>query len=290
MQKIMRQKNGLFSVALMAIFFAAMTVGARPDGIPLPPPSAEKQKAIVVPKTEPKDWLAFVAYEGGYTFIENLAYQRSPHVMLFKDGRIIWRDDKRQGREMWRQSKISLGLLKTFMGNVEAAGFLTVEKTLPSNTKVNAEGQTIAFRVPHAGTTIVGVQTKKRKRIVSQYALGTYSGLEPDNRYVAAALATEKAIRALIPKESKRYEPSKIRVILFAHNSRSTEKYPVAAWPLAQKPDLKNDAHFFSGPEAETIIDALDKYSKVQIDGAVFTAVWAPAIAIPKSSAEKSKP
>ena len=69
---------------------------------------AETTKVVEIKNEEfaPKDWLAFVAYQGGFTTPEIYILGKTPYVMLFQDGRLIFRDEyagpwPRRGRQLY---------------------------------------------------------------------------------------------------------------------------------------------------------------------------------------------
>jgi hypothetical protein len=282
---------------------AVQADGQKPVGNKsLPAPSTPIEAAT-------RGWLAFLAYQGGFTTPEFHALNQTPNIMLFHDGRLIFRDDNlpynapNRRREMWREAKISPEVLKAFIAKAKEIEFLTVQPPPAEKPKPDANGMIRARPVIcDAATTILGLelsdqQSEKRvgkqvqtSRIVSEYALGAFADEDKDNRYVQSLLTFEKTLQNLRPKESKRYEPDAIRVSFLGANSRGVAPIEpgvvIPAWPLVDKPNIEG-ANFYSGKEAQTLIELLGKNSTVSVGGQPLTAIWTPAIGVPQNAPEK---
>ena len=269
------------------MLFASLLIGTSTplvlaDGFPQPDiPNLQKPPAQPIEK-EPQDWLAFLAYKGG--FIASVLDQ-TPYIMVFKDGRIFWRNDylADDSREKWREAKLSPQKLADFKKKTEAFNFFTLKKVKPKG-KTDAFGRRSMIVVSHADISLIGVQMHNKKRVVSEYALDSYANFDKNNRYLQTLVKMQQVIRALIPKESKRYEPKVIRVTLQASDSQPSVKRVIPNWPLADIPNTKIENHFYSGDNATTLIAALRGNEKVVINDKVYSAFWSPAIAVPQTS------
>ena len=289
-----QQIGGLLLAALLASTPFARAEETKPVSTP--------EKPATVVEKAPNNWLAFLSYQGGFTPIEYHALNQTPYIMLFQDGRLFWRDDNikydapNRSREMWREAELSPAAFQDFKAKAREIEFLTIQK--PEEVAPNPhENGMIALRpqICDAATTVIGLQervpskTKNaiyKQRMISEYALGAFSDEGKDNRYIQSLLQMQKMLQELRPKESKRYEPKSIRVTFMNSNTRGTvvvepEKI-VPVWPLADTPNV-DDANIYSGADEKKLVEILTENPLVKIGDAVYTAIWAPAIAVPKN-------
>jgi hypothetical protein len=285
--------------ALCALSFSGAAAHAdfqKSTGDKTPPKASTPVEAAT------RGWLAFLAYQGGFTPPEFHVLNQTPSIMLFNDGRLVWRDDNlpynapNRRREMWREAKISAPAMKAFIAKAQEIKFLTIQPPQPKPLIPDANGVLRARPVIcDAATTILGLQMTEKQgkrqveksRVISEYALGAFAAEDKDNPYIQALLTLEKTLQNLRPKVSKRYEPDAIRVTFLGANSRGVAPVEpgvaIPAWPLEDNPYVEG-VNISSGAAAKTLIELLSKTPTVSIEGQQLTAIWTPAIGVPQNA------
>jgi len=310
-----------FGKLLAGLLLLTSALGAKaetrvtPDEVSEPPkstPSTVSEAAVPrFVEAAPKDWLAFLAFQGGFMVAEYSVLNQTPHIILFQDGRLVWRDDNirydapNRSRDMWREAKISPEELKAFVTKADALKFFAIQPSPEVASKPDKDGL-IHIRpvLCDAATTVLGFRrtikipsllggatTYHNQRVISEYALGAFGDEDKDNPYIQSLLSMQKMLQDLRPKESKRMEPDAIRVTFFGGPARGMapieEGVVIPVWPFAEKPDVEN-ANIFSGTQAKTLIEQLAKSPHVQIGEQSYVAIWSPAIAVPQNLPEKA--
>jgi hypothetical protein len=243
------------------------------------------------PRYRATDWVAIVGEWGGFKPFEWAALDPTPEVIVFRDGRIVWREERRESRVggmpsvEWLQGRVDRRAWRRVLRVVQRTRFLTARpEKLP-------EG----FPETHdATTTDVGI-CLKRCRMVSAYAPDLYLSLwdsrNPHGREIAQGhrkpgflvrvVAVRDAIMALRPRVSSLYRPDRIRVSLVQARSTNNDQ----PWPLAARPLVMHSTwgphNYFTGADAETVRAALEKGLPLRIGDTSVVGIWTPAIDLP---------
>lgn len=246
---------------------------------------------------EKPTWLAFMGYQGGFTPPQYHALNQAPYILVFSDGRIIWRDDKAkyEGKgvnpEIWREGLVKKETWKTFIEKARETNFLTVQKEPPKPPVPDANG-VISLRpvVSDAATTYLGLNLDGKPRVVAEYALGFLTEEDKEDKYLKSLIAFQKLVESLKPAESKRYEPEAIKVMLFQAFMVLKADEVVPVWPVQNTPRPGPIAYQYSGEDMKKILAVLADSKRVTVDGKSYNAVWAPAFDLPEPESNKPKP
>jgi hypothetical protein len=229
----------------------------------------------------PKDWLAFVDQYGGFVSQLYTESWDTPEILVFQNGRVIWRDLSRTSiagdrcdPELWREGTVDRAALAALRATGERNRFFTVQPEPPR------PGRGWISDLP---ATAVGLALGARARKVTVYALGYYSDQPSADLFTRTAAAVANAIWALKPAASHRYDPPAIRVAIISDQGQGGEAVP---WPLTDHPALTEGAgarfNYYSGADARAVIAALSRNIRVRIGGKIFQAAWAPTIITPR--------
>lgn len=226
----------------------------------------------------PKDWLAFVARVTPLA-VHAGVIERTPQVLVFRSGRVVWRTrELRRGEsgrdpDIWREGQADRKALAQFVAAVRKGTFLTAQPGVPEANRA---------RIPNdSPTTYIGVDLGRARRIVNISGLQSQANqLNDTDAYTRDAIATHEAILAVRPANSHRYEPGTIRVAFYPSGLRSGDS---VTWPLEDAPtglDIGR-SRYYSGADARAVIAALARSNWVQAGEYQAWVDWAPALNIP---------
>jgi hypothetical protein len=247
---------------LIAIFLAALAAATHSEG---------------ATAAAPNEWLAFVAQTGGAMPPWRRVIDLTPLLIVYGDGRAVWRDTSRpldervRDPEIWRTGRIAPGALKAFATAANGSPFFTARLSPPGGLQPRPP-------VLDSSITHVGIRLPGMARVARVGSLGSIEKGPLAGPFVRSVAEMRDAVLALRPRESARYEPEVIRVGFYP-DPGSGEEFD---WPLKETPELTGGAHaVYRGERARAVIRALARGTRVRAGGRTSHADWAPAIEIP---------
>jgi hypothetical protein len=225
----------------------------------------------------PQKWLAFVA-EREFLDPALTVIHETPDVIVFPDGRIIWRDETLRfnasnNPELWREGQVEKEAFAAFTGAANKGPWFA---NPPDYKLAGPPGTDLPV-------TYIGVWLDQRRRVVRCWT-PQYNASRPEaNAHAKSVAAMYDAILALRPKRSRRYEPDIIRVGFYHPQFCSSAAGEAAQWPIQEKSMAALDRfRYYSGGDVRRIIDVLSRSPHVKIGDETYCAWWAPAIDIPQ--------
>ncbi|MFN3651251.1 MAG: hypothetical protein ACK47B_16870 [Armatimonadota bacterium] len=237
-------------------------------------------------ETMPRNWFAFVARTGGPQPAGVRVHQASPEVILFKDGRIIWRTTPERRREtadqpvQWREGKVPQEAMVGFSRLFRSSPFFTTEppaldSRLPGGRP--APGQAPRIQLP---TTHFGVALADRSRVAQFPERGFVEEESPEGEYVREVRKLENALLGMRPLPGKPVEAEVIRVGFF----RADADPNAPAWPLSDQPEVTQAGFtYYAGEEARKVRQTFDGKNRTRVGTVTLQVEWAPAIEVPRA-------
>lgn len=232
------------------------------------------------------DWVAILGNSYGLTNQQTYFYADVPRVIVFRDGRVVWREeDVKESLNPWREGRVEPSRLAEVMALARRNGFFSASfaariplRTLPSDMP----GDRIALAD--------GAQ----RRVFETHALA-FLGPQPGaDGLTRACVEVSSKIDALLPRPGTEYRPNKIRVGRFpshAHPERAVD-WPVTDAPIPPPPKagLAHGETVYSGAAANAVLRASSRSFTFKAGDEVFNAYWSPAIGLPEPEAQRQNP
>ena len=236
------------------------------------------------PEYLPADWFAFVAGETGYTpHVANALYA-TPRVIIYRDGRIVWRQAERDrigactDPERWREARLDRRQLEELARFAREKGFLDLRPELPQYYRANLDD---------ASRTRVGLALPGgRKRVVDVYGLESACAEPTADALTRSTAEVANAILRLRSKQSHRMVPTAIRMALCGPCKVPGYGTPVR-WPLVELPEKPSQCvRYYEGAEALVLTSGFVGTDLTRIGARDYFVGWAPAITIPEATVD----
>jgi Tol biopolymer transport system component len=234
-------------------------------------------------KYQPADWVAFVSNQGAFFNPIVGVREATPDVIIYRDGRMVWRREVRgnafNNREQWREAKLPQQALDELLRLGERNRFFQLRPEPP---------QVKRQLISDLPVTTVGIALPGgRRRVVDAYALDFYGSMPTADALTRSTAEVANAIFRTRPTESWVHTPPVARVGFYRFQGSDQEKFgKPAAWPLVRKPTLMSTSwgpfEFCEGNEVAMVAEALEGTMVARLDGEAYWASWAPAISIPE--------